>query len=1457
LQLERLEVRLVPSSGEIHGTIWNDSNGNGVRDAGEVGQSGVTVYLDLNQNGQFDSGEPWTMTGADGSYAFTGLTPGTYMVGVALPGTWQQTAPVSPPTRSVTIPGAPTTINFNSLTSPSDQAIGPYHQAGFTLDTSVNQPDQFQIFGTANTARYAGETMATSYWSPATITLSQDNGQAFNLTAMDLASIWNSIYYPTVTFTGNRSDGTSVQQAFTLSNQLIVQTETFTGFTNLTSVQWNSTGFNDYHQFTNIVVSGAGAPIATGADLGITSYPRPDVSVANALVQEGSGVAAQFTVRLSNTNPYPITVNYTTADGAAVAGQDYVATAGALTIPANQIQATISVPILNDNVGKPDRTFSLNLLSATNAVITYGHGLGTIEDDDVVVASNDSYTITGGALSVAAPGVLGNDTPANGTALAASLVSGPPNGTLNFSSNGSFTYTPGTGFTGTDTFTYQALEGPLQSNVATVTITTNSANQPPVAANDSYTLNENQTLIVGAHSTTSLYLNSQPGDWVGQGQTATYTANTGTFLVQRNSDNGVSVYYQDASNSWSLDFAAPQNATLTPGYYGNVARFPFQASNQPGLDVSGDGRGSDTLTGNFTVKQAVYDASGNVVNFDATFEQHSEGATPALFGEVKYYYAPGPAGVLLNDFDQEGELLSAILVSGPVNGTLSLNANGSFVYTPNPNFAGTDSFIYKANDGADSNVATVTITVNPVNQAPSFTAGANQLVTENSGAQTAPGWATIIAAGPPNESGQAVNFLVSNDNNALFSVQPAVDPTGTLTYTPAANAYGIAHVTMQLHDNGGTANGGVDTSTPQTFTITVNDPPVAVNDTYAVTDGQTLNVTTQGTTSLSFQSQLGDWIGGRQVLTYTPATGQFSVSRNPANGVSFSYFDTNPNVLWMLDFAAPQNATLTPGYYGNATRYPFQAANVPALNVDGEGHGSNTLAGNFTVLQAYYDGSGNVLNFDARFEQHSEGAAPALFGEIQYNALSSLAGVLANDVDHVGNPLAALLVSGPAHGKLTLNSNGTFSYSPNLGFTGTDSFTYEASDGYLTSNSATVTITVNPAAASTLQVSGFPTTVSAGVAGTFTVTARDPYGNVATGYRGTVHFTSGDPRKSLPGNYTFTAADSGIHTFTATLRTAGSQSISAADTVTSSITGAQTGIVVTPNVVTHFNVALFPSPEPAGVTAAFRVIARDAYNNTVPTYTGTLHFTSSDPNSAVRLPANYTFTNRDKGIHTFNATLVTAGTQSLTATDTVTGSITGSQTGIVITPAVLHHFRVYGFPNPTVAGVAHTVWVQAKDIYGNIVTSYTGTIVFTSSDSLAVLPGSYTFTTTDNGMHSFIVTLKTTGMQSITVKAQSDSTKTGMQSNIQVNPAGATSFGRSGLQFNLPTVGAQLSRGLSLAALPSSATVLSRRLTDDLFADSELFVGRLTRQARMPNWIGAIYTKAIHTWWAESDLAGF
>src|SRR4029078_7163305 len=124
------------------------------------------------------------------------------------------------------------------------------------------------------------------------------------------------------------------------------------------------------------------------------------------------------------------------------------------------------------------------------------------------------------------------------------------------------------------------------------------------------------------------------------------------------------------------------------------------------------------------------------------------------------------------------------------------------------------------NGGQDT--ATVTVTVTPVNDAPSFTKGPDQTVLEDAGAETINGWATRILGAPADESGQTLTFnITGNSNPGLFSAAPAVSPTGTLTFTPAANANGAATITLTLSDNGATGGGNVNTSAAQTFVINV------------------------------------------------------------------------------------------------------------------------------------------------------------------------------------------------------------------------------------------------------------------------------------------------------------------------------------------------------------------------------------------------------------------------------------------------------------------------------------------------------------------------------------------------------------------------------------------------------------------------------------------------------------
>ena len=185
--------------------------------------------------------------------------------------------------------------------------------------------------------------------------------------------------------------------------------------------------------------------------------------------------------------------------------------------------------------------------------------------------------------------------------------------------------------------------------------------------------------------------------------------------------------------------------------------------------------------------------------------------------------------ITLSGSDPDGEPLTFSIVSGPSNGVLGPiiptgPTTATVDYSPNLNYFGPDSFVYQASDGnGGTDNATVSITVNPVNDEPSFTPGGDVTVNQDSGGYSAT-WATAISAGP-NESSQTVSFNVSNNNPALFASQPAISPTGVLSFTPAPSAFGSATVTVSLSDNGGVANGGDDTSPSVTFTITVTSVP--------------------------------------------------------------------------------------------------------------------------------------------------------------------------------------------------------------------------------------------------------------------------------------------------------------------------------------------------------------------------------------------------------------------------------------------------------------------------------------------------------------------------------------------------------------------------------------------------------------------------------------------------------
>src|SRR5205807_909820 len=220
----------------------------------------------------------------------------------------------------------------------------------------------------------------------------------------------------------------------------------------------------------------------------------------------------------------------------------------------------------------------------------------------------------------------------------------------------------------------------------------------------------------------------------------------------------------------------------------------------------------------------------------------------------------------------------------------------------------------------------------------------------------------------------------------------------------------------------------------------------------------------------------------------------------------------------------------------------------------------------------------------------------------------------------------------------------------------------------------TANVTVNPAAATHYSVSA-PGSATAGSAFSVTVTALDAFNNTATGYAGTVHFTSTDGAATLPSDSTLA---SGVKTATisATLKTAGRRTTTGTDTLTGTITGTSNAMAVSTAAATHLTVSA-PGSATAASAFSFTVTALDQFNNTATGYLGTVHFTKSDGGGGSAVPANYSFVGGDGGVHSFSsgATLVTAGLQSVTATDTITGTITGTA-NVTVNPAAATHYTL-------------------------------------------------------------------------------------------------------------------------------------------------------------------------------------
>ncbi|MEO5914482.1 MAG: Ig-like domain-containing protein [Luteolibacter sp.] len=285
------------------------------------------------------------------------------------------------------------------------------------------------------------------------------------------------------------------------------------------------------------------------------------------------------------------------------------------------------------------------------------------------------------------------------------------------------------------------------------------------------------------------------------------------------------------------------------------------------------------------------------------------------------------------------------------------------------------------------------------------------------------------------------------------------------------------------------------------------------------------------------------------------------------------------------------------------------------------------------------------------------------------NGLSSTAGGTTTAVAGSGS----VSLSG---GSILANSSATISVNVTSGTANTynNSVAVSSTNGG-TGNTANASLLVRPPV-DHFAITSVPATATAGSAFNITVTAQDPANATVTGYAGTVHFTSSDAAVVLPADATLI---NGTGTFSVTLKTSGNQTVSATDTVTPSATGTSSNITVNPAAVHHFAVSS-PATATAGTPISVGVTAQDQFNNTVTTYSGTAHLTSTD--GVAILPADSTLVS---GFKSLSVNFSTGGNQTVTATDTVTASITGTSTGIVVAPQADLAVTMTDSPDPVSA----------------------------------------------------------------------------------------------------------------------------------------------------------------------------
>ncbi|WP_019503124.1 Ig-like domain-containing protein, partial [Pseudanabaena sp. PCC 6802] len=820
-----------------------------------------------------------------------------------------------------------------------------------------------------------------------------------------------------------------------------------------------TTGFTGTDSFTYVISDGMGGSDTATVTVTVTNT-APDA--VNDTATTPGGMATSISVLANDTDANGDNFTITGATGA-TNGTTSIDTMGTTS-------NTDDVVIYTPNTG---------FVGTDSFTYTISDGMGGSDTATVTVtvtntvpdAINDSTTTAGGmGVSVS---VLGNDTDPNGDTLTIASVGSPTMGSTSIdtmstpsSTDDVVVYTPTTGFTGTDSFTYVISDGMGGSDTATVTVTV--TNTAPDAVNDTAT-------TPGGMATSISVLTN---DTDANGDNFTITGTTGAT-------NGTTSVDTMGTTSNTDDVVI---YTPNTGFTGTDS-FTYTISDGMG--------GLDTATVTVTVTNTAPDA----INDTAT--------TPGGMATS--------ISVLANDTDANGDNFTITGTTGATNGTTSVDTMGTtsntddvIIYTPNTGFTGTDSFTYTISDGMGG-LDTATVTVTVTNTVPdaindsTTTAGGMGVSVSVLGNDTDPNGdtLTIASVGSPTMGSTSIDTMStpsSTDDVVVYTPTTGFTGTDSFTYVISDGMGGsdTATVTVTVTNTAPDAVNDTATTlgrTPTSISILTNDSdpngdPLTVTTATPGTNGST-NISTNGTTSPtddvvvytpnsgftgtdSFTYTISDGMGGLDTATVTvvvnngiPDAVNDSTSTPSGTPVSIGVLgnDSDPNGDPLTVTAATPGTNGSTSISTNGTTSPTDDVVVYTPNSGFTGTDSFT----YTIS----DGMGGL---DTATVTVTVNPAPNAAPDATNDTASTIAStpisvaVLGNDSDPNGDPLTVTAATPGTNGSTSISTNGTTSptddvvvYTPNSGFTGTDSFAYTISDGMGGLDTATVTVTVNPA----------------------------------------------------------------------------------------------------------------------------------------------------------------------------------------------------------------------------------------------------------------------------------------------------------------------------------------------------------------------------------------------------------